>query len=240
MKYRFLREGQFVRIRSATLEHHQNSQDGKTFGLKNYSNILSLPQPSAITQGMKFDLEATSHAYERAQLLQPFDAKLMHPIVISKVNHKGAMPLTSLDKLLNEEPVVDKLHKVRINLLLTKPQVTAENLLSLLRVYNKKTHAYHDYKQGSAVKKDEQLTLAFTGYAQDYSLQLSNQVAVVKIDDKLFASIKCEDLAKKPASAKIVHNAIANMTRFNVWLEAIVAFNKDGLLEVRDTELKQY
>jgi hypothetical protein len=55
LKYRFLREGQYVKIRAATLEHHQNSLDGKTFGLKNYSNILSLPYPSALAQSMKID-----------------------------------------------------------------------------------------------------------------------------------------------------------------------------------------
>lgn len=46
MKYRFLREGQYVRIRSATLEHHSKCADGRSFGLKNHSNILSLPYPS--------------------------------------------------------------------------------------------------------------------------------------------------------------------------------------------------
>ena len=57
MKYRFLREGQYVRIRAATLEHHQNSFDARTFGLKNYSNILSLPVPSTLEASMIFDQE---------------------------------------------------------------------------------------------------------------------------------------------------------------------------------------
>jgi hypothetical protein len=31
-----------------------------------------------------------------------------------------------------------------------------------------------------------------------------------------------------------------NMLKFNIFLEAIVAFNKDGILEIRETELKQF
>jgi hypothetical protein len=114
LKYRFLREGQFVRIRAATLEHHQNSLDGKTFGLKNYSNILSLPYPSALAQSMKFDAVAATHNYERAQLLLADGVRILHPVIVSKVTHKNFMPLVSLDKILSEEPVADKLHRVRI------------------------------------------------------------------------------------------------------------------------------
>jgi hypothetical protein len=59
LKFRFLREGQYVRIRAATLEHHDRCLDGRSFGLKNYSNILSLPYPSHIAQSMKIDLDRT-------------------------------------------------------------------------------------------------------------------------------------------------------------------------------------
>lgn len=121
LKYRFLREGQYVRIRAATLEHHQNSLDGKTFGLKNYSNILSLPSPSAISQSMKIDQDTVTHAYERAQLLLGHGVRILHPVIISKVTHKNAIPLVSLDKILNEDPVSDKLYRVRIAVIHTKP-----------------------------------------------------------------------------------------------------------------------
>lgn len=50
LKYMWLREGQFVRIRSATLEHHEKYT--RTFGLKPYSNILSMPYPSHIAKEM--------------------------------------------------------------------------------------------------------------------------------------------------------------------------------------------
>lgn len=53
MKYRWLREGQYIRIRSANLEHYDKYD--RTFGLKPYSNILSLPYPSALAKNMKFE-----------------------------------------------------------------------------------------------------------------------------------------------------------------------------------------
>lgn len=53
MKYIWVREGQVVRIRAATLENHDKYD--RVFGLKGHSNILSLPYPSLLAKDMKFD-----------------------------------------------------------------------------------------------------------------------------------------------------------------------------------------
>ncbi len=246
LKYRFLREGQYVRIRAATLEHHQNCLDGRSFGLKNYSNILSLPYPSVLAQSMKIDVENVTKNFERTQLLLGEGVKILHPTIISKVTHKQFLPLENLDKILNEEAVTDKPHRVRIGMVHTKPALSldkADSVLSLLRVYNIKTSTYREYNpKQPALKKDEQLQIAFEGLVQDYSLQLSNQVAkvLIKGDVALFTNIKCEELIKKPASVKLLHLALTNMLKFNVYIEAVVAYNKEGVLEIRETELKQY
>lgn len=42
-KFKGLREGQYVRIRQATLQNHKNYS--QVFGLKMHSNILALPSP---------------------------------------------------------------------------------------------------------------------------------------------------------------------------------------------------
>ena len=52
-KFKCVREGQYVRIRSATLEHHEKYNEQRSFGLKQYSNILSLPSPSLLAENMK-------------------------------------------------------------------------------------------------------------------------------------------------------------------------------------------
>lgn len=53
MKFRWLKEGQYVRIRGASLEHHDKYE--RTVGLKNYSNIMTLPYPSLLARNMKVD-----------------------------------------------------------------------------------------------------------------------------------------------------------------------------------------
>jgi hypothetical protein len=156
------------------------------------------------------------------------------------------MPLVSLDKILNEEPVSDKLYRVRIAVVHTQPQIyadKADSVLSIIRVFNKKTNTYRDFNaKQPALKKDEQLSIAFQALVQDYSLQLSNQVAkvLIKGDEALFTNVKCDELIKKPVSIKLLHFAMINMLKFNIFLEAIVAFNKDGILEIKETELKQF
>jgi len=47
-KYKFLREGSYVRIRGCTLLHFSNKGYERTFGLRPFSNILTLPYPSKL------------------------------------------------------------------------------------------------------------------------------------------------------------------------------------------------
>lgn len=137
--------------------------DGKTFGLKNYSNILSLPHPSVLASSMKCDQDKVAMQFEREQLLLSGDSKILHPIIVSKVSLAKKLPLESLDKILNEEAVTDKPHRVRIGVLHSKPALTdkVDSVLALLRVFNKKTNTYRDYNpKAPALKKDESLALA--------------------------------------------------------------------------------
>jgi len=63
-KYRFLREGQYVRIRGCTLYNFANKGYDKTFGLKPFANILSLPYPSYLAQEMMFDEMSAKTEFE--------------------------------------------------------------------------------------------------------------------------------------------------------------------------------
>jgi len=53
VKYQSIREGQYVKIRAASLANH--SGYSKTFGMRPYSNILSLPYPCKLAESMMFD-----------------------------------------------------------------------------------------------------------------------------------------------------------------------------------------
>lgn len=61
-KFRFLKEGLYVRIRGGTLQHH--SKLYRTFGLRPYSNIINLPYPCKLAQDMMFDEASEISAYE--------------------------------------------------------------------------------------------------------------------------------------------------------------------------------
>jgi hypothetical protein len=53
VKYRTIKQGQYVRIRAASLSNHQGYE--KTFGMRPYSNILTLPYPCKLAEDMMFD-----------------------------------------------------------------------------------------------------------------------------------------------------------------------------------------
>lgn len=63
IKYTGLREGQFIRIRAGTLSNHSKGYE-KTFGLRPYSNILTLPYPCKLAKDMMFDEVAQKSEFE--------------------------------------------------------------------------------------------------------------------------------------------------------------------------------
>ena len=82
-KYRWLREGQYVRIRGCTLYNFANKGYEKTFGLRSYSNILSLPYPSYLAQEMMFDEVSAKAEFEVQQLSS--NSIMMHPVTVSTI-----------------------------------------------------------------------------------------------------------------------------------------------------------
>ena len=86
------------------------------------------------------------------------------------------------------------------------------------------------------------LSLGVQLYVQDYSVQLSNQVVrvILRGEDALFNAFKAEEVLKKKDVQERLWQTLTNMLKFNIFIEAVVAFNKDGVLEIKDTELKQY
>jgi hypothetical protein len=82
MKYRWLREGQFIRIRSANLEHYSKYE--RTFGLKPYSNILSIPYPSLTVRKMNISSDEVSKILDKELLLED---KIMHPVIVTHIKN---------------------------------------------------------------------------------------------------------------------------------------------------------
>ena len=85
-----------MRIRSANLEHYDKYEN--TFGLKPYSNILTLPFPCLIAKNMKIDFEANKDLNRELLKLD----KIMHPVLTSYISAPKLqkLPMRSLEKIL--------------------------------------------------------------------------------------------------------------------------------------------
>ena len=70
-KYKWLREGHYVRIRQATLQNHKNYQ--RVFGLKSHTNIMCLPYPCKLAEEMNFDEHSAIKDFEINELVTPID-----------------------------------------------------------------------------------------------------------------------------------------------------------------------
>ena len=84
-----MREGQFVRIRQATLQNHKNYT--RVFGLKTHTNIMSLPYPCKIAEEMLFDETNETKRFEKEMLTTRLNSDqntwrtpLAHPLIITE------------------------------------------------------------------------------------------------------------------------------------------------------------
>ncbi|TNV79559.1 hypothetical protein FGO68_gene16809 [Halteria grandinella] len=236
LKYKYLKEGQYVRIRSATLEHHEKYNEGRSFGFKQYSNILSLPAQSLLVKDMAVDEKKVINDLEKALLTQ--EQTIMHPVIISRPQKREG-DLTNLDKILSyTEAPEGARFLTRFTVVSVYP--SAENLI---QIQNTKTSALRENK--GALKKDEKHVLSVVFLAEDYSTASSNQFAKIHLTEGaaqsvFFKGVKIDDLLKKKATRDRVHFALKQIERFNVWIEGTVAVNKRGQLELVETELKEY
>ena len=102
-KFKWLQEGQVVRIRQASLQNHKSYD--RVFGLKSSSNILVLPEPSVIVSEMMIEEKDLIANYEMNELTRLECSDLKHPVLISEIEKKEDrdLHLSSLLQLLNDE-----------------------------------------------------------------------------------------------------------------------------------------
>ena len=100
-KFKNLREGQFVRIRQATLTNHKNYN--RVFGLKNHTNIMSLPYPCKFAEEMLFDDINETNRFEKEMLTSRLNSDqntwktpLPHPLIITQSKAASEDPLCLL------------------------------------------------------------------------------------------------------------------------------------------------
>ena len=93
-KFKWLTEGNYVRIRQATLQNHKNYN--KVFGLKSHSNILILPPNCKLSDNMYFDEKNESYSFEKELLTQvqgganSINQPIAHPVILSRIDGQQA------------------------------------------------------------------------------------------------------------------------------------------------------
>lgn len=108
-KFKWLREGQYVRIRQATLQNHKNYN--RVFGLKLHSNILALPEICRLSSEMSLNDEQHNKKYEYEALTKTPDGHkgvvgvLPHPIIVTRLDNSKddngqELPLSNLMQLV--------------------------------------------------------------------------------------------------------------------------------------------
>lgn len=96
-----------MRIRAASLVNHAGYT--RTFGMRPYSNILTLPYPCKLAGDMMFDEFAESRGFEQTQLAS--DQIIMHPIVVSTIEGKISDEIENLCDVTKDS----KVHRVRVS-----------------------------------------------------------------------------------------------------------------------------
>lgn len=93
-KFKHLSEGQYIRVRQATLQNHKKYSH--VFGIKGHTNIMTLPNPCKIASEMFMAEDKACREYEGDQIKHLLTVGLLeHPIVVSKVETSNA-PMVSL------------------------------------------------------------------------------------------------------------------------------------------------
>lgn len=215
IKYRSIKQGQYVRIRAASLANHLGYS--KTFGMRPYSNILTLPYPCKLAESMMFDEQAESRGFEQTQLSS--GSTLMHPIIVSDIkdNKVCQQEVLTLSQVPNND---GKVHNVRFSVSHT---TLANDAAKSVKVKEASGEIKPSTKS-SVLKKGQEFATCLQLFVKDSSQQQSNMFTRVNVVcTSQFFGIKPKDLLLQDERAtKQLKESIQRLERFNVWVQASV------------------
>ena len=179
----------------------------------------------------------------------------MHPVVISRIkdNELAWKPISYMSRLNEESKVLDteKVHRVRLSVLGFKfPGSSGPgSIKDCIRVCDSKSGKSRPADAKTTLKKGEVLVFSLPVYVKDFSNLHSNRVNVVHLVDaatdpanSFFPGILPADLLKSEAAQQKAMQALTQLQKFNVYLEAALTASPDGLMLVTSdlTQLKAY
>ena len=227
LKFPHLRAGQAVRIRSATWD--ETSSQKNVLALSHYSNIMTFIGSSRLAAAVQ--KVGDDWSAEKAALAKDVPT---HAITISEVDKKHAnLPFTSLYDLFH---AADTLQGDVFRTSFTVSKVEPADVKEFVKVYDKKSKKASSAKGG---KGDLIWQVQFL--AKDASTaNNNNQYRILNYSHEgLGANFfgKAANLHTDAKARGAVEKHVANLTKFNVWVDAVVE-RRNGWYYIRDTRLR--
>lgn len=227
LKFPHLKAGQAVRIRSATWD--ETSAQKQVLALSHYSNIMTFIGSSKLAGAVARVQDDA--AADKAELAKAVPSVA---VTISDIDRKFAsLPSTSLDELFGGKASGDTF---RTSFCVTR--VEPGDIREAVKVYDRKAKKVTSAKgaKGGELVWNVQLSVKDAS-----TLSNANQYRILNYSHEgLGANFlgKASNLYSDAAAAKRVEKAVANLTKFNVWVDAVVE-RRNGWYYIKDTKLRQ-
>jgi hypothetical protein len=227
LKFPHLKAGQAVRVRSATWD--ETSAQKSVLALSHYSNIMTFIGSSRLAGAVsKVQDDA---AADRAELAKAVPSVAVN---IGDIDRKYAnLPSTNLEELFGGKASGDTF---RTSFCVTR--VEPGDLREAVKVYDRKAKKVSSAKgaKGGELVWNVQLSVKDAS-----TLSNANQYRILNYSHEGLGAAflgKPTNLHSDAAALKRVEKAVANLTKFNVWVDAVVE-RRNGWYYIKDTKLRQ-
>lgn len=231
LKFPHLRSGCVVRIRSATWDV---TSQKKVLSLQHYSNIMTFVSSSRLAASLA--KVADDKSQEKAALKAPVS---MSAVVLSEVAAKHAsLPHTSLNDLFHHADDPELAGQSTFRTQFSVSRVEPGDVKEFVKSYDKKTKKSASLKgaKGAAAGLIWQVQLlvkdaSTSGNTNQYRVLLYSHDG---LGDGFFG--KAQNLHTNAAARAKVEEQVANLTRFNSHVDAVVE-RRNGFYFLKDTKL---
>jgi hypothetical protein len=236
LKFPHLRQGDAVRIRSATYD--ETSTQKKILLLSHYSNIMTFVSSSKLAKELKTKVH--DEKADKAALKQDIN---LNAVILTEIDKKhAALPVHSLQDLFHNVDTDKELQNqdtFRTQFYVTK--VEPADVKEWVKQYDKKTKKITSVKGAAAAKAAGNLIYQVQLLVKDVSTQFNNNTYRVLLytHEGLganFFGVAPDNLYKNNDARKKLEEYSEMMTKFNSWMDVVVE-RRGGFYFIKDTKM---
>ena len=228
LKFPHLKVGQAVRVRSVTWD--ETSANKQVLSLSHYSNIMTFIGPSRLATTISKIQEDLSA--DKSELAKATPSVAVH---VSDIDRKWAhLQSTSLEDLFSGKLAGDT---YKTSFYVTK--VEPGEMRDAVKVYDKKTKKMTSAK---GAKSGDLVWHVQLNVKDSSTLSNANQYRILNYSHEGLGTNffgKAVNLWSDASALKKFEKNIANLLKFNVWIDAIVE-HRSGWYFIKDTKLRNY